>query len=878
MKRILVSLLIGVFSFSVAYSAAKGPAKSVKMQKLDKSRMMEKEPSLEARDASYWNKPHSHSNRNGATSTLVDSSGNGYGLVVSMTKPIDATDDGQMVMSYRQYAGAGTTHGQLGAAVSEDGEEWEAYYNVNANGNPPWGGGIGVGNGGDDTAQARYPSAIASEDYPYALWTEYTGIGNGYGGQLYYSFDEFGWGGGSWMYPELVDLLWDNTKDLWTASPDMFYDQDADMMAVAVSAADWTRSNNYYFRSEVVTEEGTIIMGEEQIVIDEPGCLVAGDASGSFNTAPNVSIGENGFGVMGIIGLFPGGDEGTSEISNYHQPIFKVTEDYGQTWHGPDASDPCSFYYIGDDLFADMIASFPEIYVDECGGYEYYIVDFWSYYDFDYKVDANGNVHILMSVVPSDDYYVFWIDGAGWYHFTIDSAYLDNPGQVNTPTGWNWSKVASMEDTWVFLANDGQSSVWETQASLSFSKDNPDVVWVALDRKNDYACGEIVDDFGNDDPCDDLYEYPMLSSDIYVYKSTDGGSTWWNPINASDSEDNPDDYPDSWLGTCPDGLLLCGPEEMYPHAPQWSTEDEMYLMYQMPNWGFNEIGDLLGPDHMNRVYGAKIEVTTDSESDPIDCDSDTPPPSYVLGDVNADGAINILDIQSLILHILGTVGLEGDSFLAGDYNEDGTVDILDILSIVNIILDGRDSAEDATSAKFIISGSELSMEATGNVGAFEMTLSHSDDFAVELVAETELEGAFAYHTEGNVTKIVVVTPESGTIFVSNGNFEVTEVIAATTSGYINTSVVVPSAIAIGNAYPNPFNPSTSFEVNVGQTGNVSVMVYNVNGQFVDMIHEGPMDAGLYNMTWNANDFASGMYIIKANNADVTVSQKVMLVK
>jgi len=45
-----------------------------------------------------------------------------------------------------------------------------------------------------------------------------------------------------------------------------------------------------------------------------------------------------------------------------------------------------------------------------------------------------------------------------------------------------------------------------------------------------------------------------------------------------------------------------------------------------------------------------------------------------------------------------------------------------------------------------------------------------------------------------------------------------------------------------------------------------------------MIHEGPMDAGLYNMTWNANDFASGMYIIKANNADVTVSQKVMLVK
>ena len=128
------------------------------------------------------------------------------------------------------------------------------------------------------------------------------------------------------------------------------------------------------------------------------------------------------------------------------------------------------------------------------------------------------------------------------------------------------------------------------------------------------------------------------------------------------------------------------------------------------------------------------------------------------------------------------------------------------------------------------------------------------------------------------TKIVVVTPENGKIFESSGGFEVVEVVAATTAGYITTETVVPNAIAIGNAYPNPFNPSTSFELNVGQTGNVSVMVYNVNGQLVDMIHEGPMDAGVYSMTWNASDLSSGMYIIKADNADVTVSQKVMLIK
>ena len=49
-----------------------------------------------------------------------------------------------MIMSYRQYCGVGTTHGQLGGAVTEDGEAWDAFFNLNANGNPPWGGGAGV--------------------------------------------------------------------------------------------------------------------------------------------------------------------------------------------------------------------------------------------------------------------------------------------------------------------------------------------------------------------------------------------------------------------------------------------------------------------------------------------------------------------------------------------------------------------------------------------------------------------------------------------------------------------------------------------------------------------------------------------------------------
>jgi len=239
------------------------------------------------------------------------------------------------------------------------------------------------------------------------------------------------------------------------------------------------------------------------------------------------------------------------------------------------------------------------------------------------------------------------------------------------------------------------------------------------------------------------------------------------------------------------------------------------------------------------------------------------------GDVTEDGNVDVLDVVQVVSYVLGN----SDTIVCADVNADGAVNVQDVVVIVASILGNR--GEEATSATFTKVEDGMLMTANGIVGAVQLTLSHGSDFNFELTSDAFVAD---FNTDGSTTTIIVVNPGSERLFSSTGDYTIEEVIAATTAGYINTGEIVPTAIAIGNAYPNPFNPSTSFELNVGQAGNVSVMVYNVNGQFVDMIQEGPMDAGLYNMTWNANDFSSGMYIIKANNADVTVSQKVMLVK
>ncbi len=55
----------------------------------------------------------------------------------------------------------------------------------------------------------------------------------------------------------------------------------------------------------------------------------------------------------------------------------------------------------------------------------------------------------------------------------------------------------------------------------------------------------------------------------------------------------------------------------------------------------------------------------------------------MLGDLNQDDLLNILDIIIMVNIILG---LENDQLLA-DMNEDGIVNILDVITLINAILD-----------------------------------------------------------------------------------------------------------------------------------------------------------------------------------------------
>ena len=96
---------------------------------------------------------------------------------------------------------------------------------------------------------------------------------------------------------------------------------------------------------------------------------------------------------------------------------------------------------------------------------------------------------------------------------------------------------------------------------------------------------------------------------------------------------------------------------------------------------------------------------------------------------------------------------------------------------------------------------------------------------------------------------------------------------------ISFSNVLPIKTELTDAYPNPFNPSSTINYGLKNEGHVEIMVYDATGRLVDELVNKHQTAGYdYSVTWNASNQASGMYLAKMVVGDVVQTQKLVLLK
>jgi hypothetical protein len=181
----------------------------------------------------------------------------------------------------------------------------------------------------------------------------------------------------------------------------------------------------------------------------------------------------------------------------------------------------------------------------------------------------------------------------------------------------------------------------------------------------------------------------------------------------------------------------------------------------------------------------------------------------------------------------------------------------------------------------------ISFTATTSEGLVELswitaTEINNQGFEIERRTETSefrtigfVEG-YGTTTEPRSYIYTDVTAENGTNYYRlkqvdfNGTYEY--------SDEVEIDVTGPLTFDLAQNYPNPFNPSTSIKYSVPESGNIRLSVFNIVGEEVAVLAEGFSQAGFYEVTFDASNLSTGVYLYKLQSANSVQTKKMMLLK
>ncbi len=90
--------------------------------------------------------------------------------------------------------------------------------------------------------------------------------------------------------------------------------------------------------------------------------------------------------------------------------------------------------------------------------------------------------------------------------------------------------------------------------------------------------------------------------------------------------------------------------------------------------------------------------------------------------------------------------------------------------------------------------------------------------------------------------------------------------------------LLPKTFSLSQNYPNPFNPSTIIRYSVPKAQVVTIKVYNMLGQEVATLLNNMQNPGNYEVNFNANNLASGVYFYTLSAGNFKSVKKMMLLK
>ena len=127
-----------------------------------------------------------------------------------------------------------------------------------------------------------------------------------------------------------------------------------------------------------------------------------------------------------------------------------------------------------------------------------------------------------------------------------------------------------------------------------------------------------------------------------------------------------------------------------------------------------------------------------------------------------------------------------------------------------------------------------------------------------------------------IYSVFFVNKNTGWIVGSNGT-----ILKTTTGGLTSikqTSTLTPDKNTLFQNYPNPFNPTSKIKMQIAESSNVSLIVYDALGKELTTLVNKHLNPGTYEVEFDGSNYTSGVYFYRLQARDYFETRKMLLLK
>jgi hypothetical protein len=153
------------------------------------------------------------------------------------------------------------------------------------------------------------------------------------------------------------------------------------------------------------------------------------------------------------------------------------------------------------------------------------------------------------------------------------------------------------------------------------------------------------------------------------------------------------------------------------------------------------------------------------------------------------------------------------------------------------------------------------------------------------LSQNSLIAAFGLKNAPVVDSLIIKWPSGGQQILTNvAPNQLLKIKEQSTTSVANEAVAdAPVTYHLAANYPNPFNPETTIEYELGESGRVRLEIYNMLGQKIKTLVDQQQESGVHRVVWQGRDemnatVASGIYFYRIQSGDFRATRQMVLLR